>query len=170
MKYREIVIGAIDGSPSEVEKSFDSAIKQEIFKRIEEKRAEVGANVLCIKEAASQQEDKEAVAFLDAEMKKLFPKQEAGAIYDRFGGFMKVYVYSSPKGKAVNPKEANKQEIQVTFTSTSGSKMWKIFALKTPYAKIDDFKTTPLKGSDPMDAAKKMLKWYTKGKESFTVK
>ncbi len=46
MKYREIIIGAIDGSPSEVEKSFDSAIKREILKRIEEKRAEVGANVL----------------------------------------------------------------------------------------------------------------------------
>lgn len=46
MKYREIVIGAIDGSPSEVEKSFDSAIKREILNRIEAKRAEVGANLL----------------------------------------------------------------------------------------------------------------------------
>lgn len=46
MKYKEIVIGAIDGSPSEVEKSFDSAIKREVMDRIEAKRAEVGSNLL----------------------------------------------------------------------------------------------------------------------------
>lgn len=45
-KSREILIGVINQSPSEIELSFTSAIKSEILDRIEAKRAEVGSNLL----------------------------------------------------------------------------------------------------------------------------
>lgn len=43
---KEIIIGAINQSPSEVEKGFNAGIKTQILDRIEAKRAEVGSNVL----------------------------------------------------------------------------------------------------------------------------
>lgn len=45
-KVKELMIGAIDRSPSEVENSFSELIKSEIVDRIESKRAEVGVNIL----------------------------------------------------------------------------------------------------------------------------
>ena len=43
---KQIIIGAIKKSPSEISDAFSRLIKTEVLSRIEAKRAEVGANLL----------------------------------------------------------------------------------------------------------------------------